>query len=82
MKQPPIVEVQPVAHNLAADLANADVSVYTEPLPRAAWFYASHGFTVLEFGQPLPPFFGRQWLPPNTLPPAWFFYKNLDAPAG
>jgi GNAT superfamily N-acetyltransferase len=40
-------------------------------------FYASHGFTVLDHGQPLPPFLGRTWVPPATVPPAFFFYKKL-----
>jgi len=43
-------------------------------------FYASHGFTVLDHGQPLPPLLGRTWVPPSTIPPAFFFYKKLHAP--
>lgn len=40
-------------------------------------FYASRGFTVLDHGQPLPPFLGRTWVSPATVPPAFFFYKKL-----
>jgi GNAT superfamily N-acetyltransferase len=42
-------------------------------------FYTSHGFTVLQSGEPLPPFFGRKWVPPNAAPPAYFFYKKLTS---
>lgn len=41
-------------------------------------FYVSHGFTVLEHGQPLPPLLGRQWIPPSMSPPEYFFYKKLS----
>lgn len=41
-------------------------------------FYDSHGFTVLEDGQPLPQFFGCSWFPPATEMPAYFFYKYLS----
>jgi hypothetical protein len=44
---------------------------------RLRTFYSPHGFTVLENGQPLPPFFGRNWMPPSAVPPACFFYKQL-----
>lgn len=40
-------------------------------------FYTSHGFTVLDNGQPLPPLLGRTWISPSTLPPAYYFYKKL-----
>ncbi|MCV7289199.1 MULTISPECIES: GNAT family N-acetyltransferase [Mycobacteriaceae] len=40
-------------------------------------FYASHGFTVLDTGQPLPPFLGRTWISPSAIPPAYYFYKKL-----
>ncbi|MEV6258395.1 GNAT family N-acetyltransferase [Nocardia sp. NPDC051911] len=46
-------------------------------IERLRGFYTSHQFTVLDPGQPLPPFFGRRWVPPNTMPPAFFFYKKL-----
>jgi GNAT superfamily N-acetyltransferase len=42
-------------------------------------FYTSHGFTVLHQGQPLPPFFGRKWVPPSAMPPAFFSYKKLTS---
>jgi GNAT superfamily N-acetyltransferase len=44
---------------------------------RLRTFYGSHGFTVLDHGQPLPPFLGRKWVSPATVPPAFFFYKKL-----
>ena len=40
-------------------------------------FYGSHGFTVLDHDQPLPPLLGRTWVSPATVPPAFFFYKKL-----
>ncbi|WP_175008135.1 GNAT family N-acetyltransferase [Cellulosimicrobium sp. TH-20] len=40
-------------------------------------FYGRHGFTVLQHGEPLPPFFGREWTPPGAEQPAFFFYKRL-----
>jgi ribosomal protein S18 acetylase RimI-like enzyme len=44
---------------------------------RLRTFYRSHGFTVLDRGQPLLPFFGRPWVSPAAAPPAFFFYKKL-----
>ena len=43
-------------------------------------FYSRLGFTVLDDGQPLPPFFGRNWIPPGVEMPAFFFYKTLPKP--
>lgn len=40
-------------------------------------FYTSHGFTVLQPVEPLPPFFGHEWVPPSAPPPAYYFHKAL-----
>lgn len=40
-------------------------------------FYTRHNFKVLGDGQPLPPFLGKNWIPPNAEPPAFYFYKRL-----
>jgi ribosomal protein S18 acetylase RimI-like enzyme len=44
---------------------------------RLRTFYGSHGFTVRDHGHLLPPFLGRTWVSPATVPPAFFFYKKL-----
>ena len=40
-------------------------------------FYTSHGFTTTGPNEDLPPLLGRVWMPPNAVPPAFFFYKAL-----
>jgi GNAT superfamily N-acetyltransferase len=44
-------------------------------------FYSGLGFTVLADGQPLPPLLGRQWTPPLTEEPVFFFYKVVPKPS-
>lgn len=39
--------------------------------------YTSHGFTTTGPNEDLPPLLGRMWMPPNAVPPAFFFYKAL-----
>ncbi|MFG1795818.1 GNAT family N-acetyltransferase [Nocardia sp. NPDC049149] len=53
---------------------NATADLQTD---RLRGFYTSHGFTVLGQGEPLPPFFGKRWISPNAVPPAFYFYKKL-----
>jgi hypothetical protein len=72
--------------SLETRLTSQDVRVWfgnvTDNLEpdRLRLFYASRGFTVLDHGQPLPPFLGRTWVSPATVPPAFFFYEKLYAP--
>jgi GNAT superfamily N-acetyltransferase len=46
---------------------------------RLRTFYTSHGFKVTEYGHPLPPLLGRNWVMQETMPAAFSFYKNIRA---
>lgn len=45
-------------------------------------FYSSHGFTVLEPGQPLPALLGKRWRLESAEVPVFHFYKQLVRHAG
>jgi GNAT superfamily N-acetyltransferase len=53
---------------------NVTPNLNVEALTR---FYARNGFNVCELGAPLPPLLGREWEPPNTAPPAFYFWRKL-----
>ena len=55
-------------------------SVTDEENHRAvAAFYSDCGFTVLQPGQPLPPFLGKDWMMPMQQAPVFWFYKRVIA---
>jgi hypothetical protein len=44
-----------------------------------AAFYSECGFTLLQPGQSLPPFLGKDWNMPMHQPPVFWFYKRVTA---
>lgn len=54
-------------------------AVASEDVDRLRVFYESRGFTTTAYGERLPQLMGRDWVMPNTEPPAFYFYKKLHA---
>lgn len=72
-----------IMNDLEGQLAQRGVRVWfgnvthDQDAHRLRCFYSRLGFKVLDEGQRLPLLLGKEWMPPNLQPPAFFFYKQI-----
>jgi GNAT superfamily N-acetyltransferase len=71
------LEAQLAAHGVRVWFGNVTAG---NEVDRLRSFYSCLGFAVLADGQLLPPLLGRQWTPPLTEQPVFFFYKVVARP--